>query len=87
MAYVSIYQHTRHDPSGYCTSYTLLAFYRKGGGVLKEDGIFRVREIFARKEDIYGSKVLKEGRKEDDEGSKYLGKEVLVWKAGRYLGK
>jgi hypothetical protein len=31
--------------------------------------------------------VLKEGRKEDDEGSKYLGKEVLVWKAGRYLGK
>ena len=62
-------------------------FIGKADGVLKEDGIFRVREIFARKEDIYGSKVLKEGRKEDDEGSKYLGKEVLVWKAGRYLGK
>ena len=24
------------------------------------------------------------GRKEDTEGSKYLGKEVLVWKEGRY---
>jgi hypothetical protein len=35
LVYVSIYQHTRYDPSGYCTIYILLAYHRKGGWYIK----------------------------------------------------
>jgi hypothetical protein len=43
-----------------------------GGGTMCKEGRF------------LGSEVLKEGRKEDDEGSEHLGKEALAWKEGRH---
>jgi hypothetical protein len=42
--------------------YTLLAYYRKGG-ILKEDGIFRVREIVW--EEKHGGRCYVCVRKED----------------------
>ncbi len=49
LVYVSIsliYQHTRCGPSGYCTIYIiLLAYYRKGDGILQEDGILKEGNI------------------------------------------
>ena len=53
LVYVSIYQHTRHGPSGYCTMYILLAYYRKGG-ILKEG-------ILERGKYLKEGKVAREG--------------------------
>ena len=81
LVYVSMYQHTRYDPSGYCTMYILLAHCRKGGWYIKgrwcvEGRNIRERELFKveGRESSAGRLCVREGNvegKEDIKRRKY----------------